>query len=207
MSALEDALRAAAAAPVAKEARSAAERFSAAAGQGAADVAFAVEPTPLGDLFLAASRRGLVAVGYHTDHVDDYLEDLAARLSPRVVEAPARLDDVRRQLDEYFARRRREFDVRLDWSLARPGFGRRVLDATARIPYGRTLSYREVAQRAGSPRAVRAAGTALGANPIPIVVPCHRVVRTGGALGGYGGGLERKKVLLELEGAAIPRAR
>ena len=199
---LEDELRRAAAASVAEDAAAAAERFAAAASaRGAVDVAYAVEPSPLGDLFLAASRRGLVEIGYHPHDLDAYLAELAGRLSPRVLEAPQRLDPVRRQLDEYFAAGRREFDVPVDWALAREGFGRRILRATARIPYGRTLSYRQVATRAGSPDAVRAAGNALGANPVPIVVPCHRVLRTGGALGGYGGGLDRKRFLLDLEGA------
>jgi methylated-DNA-[protein]-cysteine S-methyltransferase len=115
-----------------------------------------------------------------------------------VLEDRAALDEPRRQLDEYFAGRRREFDLPLDWTLAR-GFGRRVLDRTARIPYGKVETYGTVARDIGSPRAARATGNALGANPIPIVVPCHRVVRTGGVLGHYGGGAERKVQLLELE--------
>jgi methylated-DNA-[protein]-cysteine S-methyltransferase len=117
-----------------------------------------------------------------------------------VLEAPARLDDVRRELDEYFSGRRTSFDVPLDWSLS-SGFTRRVLRATARVPYGEVSTYRAMATRAGNSKAVRAAGNALGANPIPIVVPCHRILRTGGSLGGYGGGLERKEFLLRLEGA------
>jgi methylated-DNA-[protein]-cysteine S-methyltransferase len=107
---------------------------------------------------------------------------------------------VRRELDEYFGGRRRAFELALDWSLVGP-FGRRVLRVTSEIPYGGVLSYAEVAADAGSPRGYRATGNALGANPIPIVVPCHRVLRSGGSLGGYGGGLERKRFLLELEGA------
>ena len=130
------------------------------------------------------------------------LDDLAHRLSPRVLEAPTRLDDVRRQLDEYFAGRRRHFDLTLDWSLT-TGFRRRVLRTTARIPYGEVSTYGRVAARAGNGRAARAAGSALGSNPIPIVVPCHRVVRTGGNLGGYGGGLDVKEWLLRLEGALL----
>jgi methylated-DNA-[protein]-cysteine S-methyltransferase len=128
------------------------------------------------------------------------LAQLATGVSPRILETPAMLDDARRQLDQYFARRRRDFALPLDLRLAH-GFTRRVLEETARIPFGSLASYGDVARRAGSPRAVRATGNALGANPIPIVVPCHRVVRTGGALGGYGGGLERKQLLLRLEGA------
>jgi methylated-DNA-[protein]-cysteine S-methyltransferase len=117
-----------------------------------------------------------------------------------VIEAPARLDDVRRQLDEYFEGRRQSFDLGIDWTLAR-GFTRRVLQSTAKVPFGELATYREVASGAGNAAAVRAAGNALGANPMPIVVPCHRVVRTGGAMGGYTGGVERKEYLLSLEGA------
>src|SRR4029079_11990615 len=134
---------------------------------------------------------------------DAVLSDLAARVSPRVIEAPARLDDVRRQLDEYFAGRRHAFDLAIDWELTR-GFTRRVLQSTARIPFGELGTYRSVATGAGNRLAVRAAGTALGHNPMPIVVPCHRIVRTGGALGGYTGGIERKEYLLRLEGR-LPR--
>jgi methylated-DNA-[protein]-cysteine S-methyltransferase len=197
---LESALRRAASAPTDGADRAARRFAEAAAEAGSLDVAYAVEPSPVGDLFLASSRHGLLEVGYHPDDVEEYVEEIARRVSPRVMRAPGRLDDVRRQLDQYFAGRRRRFELPVDWSLARAGFGRRVLRATARIPYGDTLSYRDVARQAGNVAAVRAAGNALGANPVPIVVPCHRVLRTGGALGGYGGGLERKRFLLELEG-------
>jgi methylated-DNA-[protein]-cysteine S-methyltransferase len=184
-------------AAAAAAARRAAER----AGEtGAADVAYTLEPSPVGDLLVAATARGLVTLSYEDGELEKLLDRLADRVSPRVVEAPARLDSVRRELDEYFAGTRRAFETPVDWSLTH-GFTRRVLQATARIPYGDASTYREVATRAGSARAVRAAGNALGANPIPIVVPCHRVLRTGGALGGYGGGPERKRYLLELEGA------
>lgn len=168
--------------------------------EGLVDVAYASVDSPLGPLVLAATPRGLVRVAY-TDRSspDDVLEELARRVSPRVLEAPARLDAVRRELDEYFAGSRREFETPIDWSeLA--GFTRRVLKATARIGFGDTSTYAGVATEAGSPRAVRAAGNALGANPVPVVVPCHRVLRTGGALGGYAGGSERKEFLLRLEG-------
>jgi methylated-DNA-[protein]-cysteine S-methyltransferase len=168
-----------------------------AAGEGLLDVAYAGVDSPLGPLTVASTPRGLVRVAYLPE--DDAVEELATRLSPRVLKVPARLDEVRRELDEYFAGRRREFELEIDWSLTR-GFTRRVLQATSRIDYGALRSYAEVAARAGSPRAVRAAGNALGANPIPVVVPCHRVVRTGGALGGYTGGVERKEFLLGLEG-------
>ena len=125
-----------------------------------------------------------------------------ARSDQDALEAPARLDDARRELDEYFDGQRTGFDLPIDWALTR-GFTSKVLRATARIGFGETSTYAEVAQRAGSPRAVRAAGNALGANPLPVVVPCHRVLRTGGALGGYTGGLERKEFLLRLEGVLI----
>ncbi|HEU0316743.1 MAG TPA: methylated-DNA--[protein]-cysteine S-methyltransferase, partial [Solirubrobacteraceae bacterium] len=172
----------------------------AAAADGLLDVAFASTDSPIGRLTLAATPAGLVRLAFDTEARDAVLEELAARLSPRVLEAPARLDTARRELEEYFAGRRDRFDLRLDWSLTR-GFHRAVLDATARIPYGRTETYRSVAAAAGSPAAVRAAGTALARNPIPIVVPCHRVLRTDGGMGGYRGGLERKDALLRLEAA------
>jgi methylated-DNA-[protein]-cysteine S-methyltransferase len=168
-----------------------------AAAEGLLDVAYATVDSPLGQLLVAATPRGLVRLSYGAE--GEVLEDLAGRLSPRILEAPARLDEVRRELDEYFDGRRSEFDLPIDWSLTR-GFTGKVLRATARIDFGKTSTYAEVAGRAGSPRAVRAAGNALGANPIPVVVPCHRVLRTGGALGGYTGGVERKEFLLRLEG-------
>jgi methylated-DNA-[protein]-cysteine S-methyltransferase len=168
-----------------------------AAAEGLLDVAYATVDSPLGRLLVAATPRGLVRLSYGAE--GEVLEDLAGRLSPRILEAPARLDEVRRELDEYFDGRRSEFDLPIDWSLTR-GFTGKVLRATSRIEFGKTTTYAEVAGRAGSPRAVRAAGNALGANPIPVVVPCHRVLRTGGALGGYTGGVERKEFLLRLEG-------
>lgn len=173
-----------------------------AADDGLLDVAYTSIDSPLGPLMLAATERGLVRVAYPDNSFEQVLETLAAKLSPRVLEAPARLDGARRELDEYFNGRRQEFDLPLDWALAR-GFGRRVLEATARIGFGNVSTYREVAGRAGSPRAVRAAGNALGANPMPVVVPCHRVLRSGGGLGGYTGGLDKKEFLLQLEGVAL----
>jgi methylated-DNA-[protein]-cysteine S-methyltransferase len=167
---------------------------------GLEDVAYAIEPSPLGDLLVAVTPRGVVKISYIDRYpVDEVLEQISARLSPRVLEDPAALDGPRRQLDEYFAGHRRKFELPLDWSLVQ-GFGRMVLDRTARIPYGQVATYGEVARDIGKPRASRATGNALGANPIPIVVPCHRVVRSGGVLGNYGGGPERKVQLLELEG-------
>ncbi len=170
-----------------------------AAEAGLLDVAYATLDSPFGPLLVATTPLGLVKVSLPGYGADEALEDLAARISPRLLEAPRRLDEVRRQLDRYFDGRLHEFDLPLDWQLSK-GFRRRALRAIDRIPYGRTRSYTEIARSAGNERAVRAAGTACGANPIPIVVPCHRVLRTGGALGGYGGGLPMKEALLELEG-------
>jgi methylated-DNA-[protein]-cysteine S-methyltransferase len=170
------------------------------AGEGLLDVAYATVDSPLGPLVVAATPRGLVRLAYTGSRDEgEVVEDLAGKLSPRILEAPERLDDVRRELDEYFEGRRVDFEVPIDWSLTH-GFTGKVLRQTARIGYGKTSTYAEVAGRAGSPRAVRAAGNALGSNPIPVVVPCHRVLRTGGALGGYTGGVERKEFLLRLEG-------
>jgi methylated-DNA-[protein]-cysteine S-methyltransferase len=174
-----------------------AERASA---EGLVDVAYARADSPFGPLLVAATPRGLVRIGLPAYDPDETLEELAERISPRLLEAPARLDETRRQLDAYFDGRLHEFDLPLDWQLSR-GFRRRALRAIDRIPYGRTRSYTDIARSAGNERAVRAAGTACGANPIPIVVPCHRVLRSGGTLGGYGGGLPMKRALLELEGS------
>jgi methylated-DNA-[protein]-cysteine S-methyltransferase len=176
------------------------ERFaSRASEEGLVDVAYAHADSPLGPLLLAATPRGLACVSYSEFRDEDKtLERLASRLSPRVVEAPARLDDVRRQLDDYFAGRRRDFELSIDWGLV-GDFGRRVLSRTAQIPFGGVATYGDVARGIGSPGAARATGNALGANPMPIVVPCHRVVASGGKLGGYTGGVDRKKLLLSLE--------
>ena len=165
------------------------------------DVAYASLDTPLGTSIVAATSRGLVRVALPNERPDDMLAHLARRLSPRVLEFPARLDEARRELEQYFEGKRTHFDLRLDWRLSHPGFYRRVLRAMSRVPFGQVITYTEAAERAGSPRAIRAAGTALGSNPLPIVVPCHRVVRSGGAIGNYGGGPEMKRFLLELEGA------
>ena len=173
-----------------------------AADEGVAEIAYALLDAPVGRLVVAATPRGLVRIAYELENggVDSVLDQIAERLSPSIVEAPRRLDDARRELDEYFAGRRRDFDLAIDWRLARSAFTRRVLEATARIPFGKTSSYRDVAIAAGSPKAFRAAGSALGSNPIPIVVPCHRVLASGGKIGGYTGGLERKRVLLGIAG-------
>jgi methylated-DNA-[protein]-cysteine S-methyltransferase len=187
--------------PSSTGAAEAAARFAATAP---ADVHYAVVDTPVGRLVAARTERGLARLAYEdfSGGLDRVLEQLADRLSPRILEGPARLDDVRRELDEYFAGQRTAFDIPLDLSYVRTPFGRRILRACATIPFGQTSSYGAMATRAGSAAAVRAAGNALGANPIPIVVPCHRVLRTGGGLGGYTGGIERKQALLKIEGVA-----
>jgi methylated-DNA-[protein]-cysteine S-methyltransferase len=176
------------------------ERLKArAAEEGLLDVAYTTADSPFGPLLLAQTGKGLVRVGLPNQDADELLVDLAERVSPRVLEAPAELDEVRRELDLYFEGKLESFGLPLDWRLS-GGFRQRVLRAIDRIPYGQTRSYTEMARKAGNERAVRAAGTACGSNPIPLVVPCHRVLRTGGALGGYGGGLPMKRALLELEG-------
>jgi methylated-DNA-[protein]-cysteine S-methyltransferase len=168
------------------------------------DVAYAVVDSPVGRLVAAVTPQGLVRLAYEDFNggLDVVLDGLATRLSPRILEAPARLDGVRRELDEYFAGRREAFDFPIDWTLY-SDFGKRVLQATAAIPFGHTATYGQVAAQAGNAKASRAAGRALGANPIPIVVPCHRVIGTSGKLTGYTGGMHRKEALLRLEGIAF----
>jgi methylated-DNA-[protein]-cysteine S-methyltransferase len=184
------------------DAAAAAARFAASAP---ADVSYALVDSPVGTLVAARTERGLACLSYedHDGGVDAVLDRLAAKLSPRILEAPARLDDVRRELDEYFEHRRTTFDLPLDWALVGP-FGRKVLHATARIPFGEVSTYAKVAAEAGNPKASRAAGNALGSNPMPIVVPCHRVLHTGGkGIGNYTGGVHRKEALLRLEGVLL----
>lgn len=182
-------------------ARDAAERVARrASGEGLAEISYAAADSPFGELLLLATRQGLVRVAFPEEDPDAVLDRVASRISSRIVRASAPLEEARRELDRYFEGGLRDFGVALDWSLIGP-FAQRVLHATAAIPYGGTLTYTQVAAQAGSPRGSRAAGNALGSNPIPIVIPCHRVLRAGGALGGYGGGLPRKRFLLELEGA------
>ncbi len=168
---------------------------------GLLDVAVESHESPLGTLVVAATRDGVVRLGLPAEGEDGVLDELARRVSPRVLRGrrPA-TTAARRQLDEYFRGERTAFAVDLDWRLT-GGFRRSVLAATARIPYGTTASYADVATAAGSPRAVRAAGTALATNPLPLLVPCHRVLRTGGQLGAYRGGTDAKAHLLGLEGA------
>lgn len=162
------------------------------------DVAYRTLDTPVGSLLLAATPAGVVRVAYPIQGHEDILASLARHVSPRVLYAPARLDMVALQLDEYFAGRRRFFDVPLDLQLAH-GFRRTVLDHLSEIAYGTTASYSTVAAAAGNPKAFRAVASACASNPLPVVVPCHRVVRRDGALAGYVGGLDAKHTLLELE--------
>ena len=150
---------------------------------------------------MAATSRGVLSVGLPSEAVDDFLDSLAERVSPSIVEAPVTLDVARRELDEYFSGKRETFDLPLDWRLVPGGFYRRVLNATSKLPFGNTMTYGEIAAKAGNARAHRAAGTALGSNPLPIVVPCHRIIRSGGDPGNYGGGPELKRWLLRLEGS------
>ena len=163
------------------------------------DVAYSEIESPLGTWLAAMTERGLVRIAFNPEE-EDVLGELSERISPRVLEVPARFDDLRREFDEYFDGKRRDFDIDLDWQLV-DGFNRRVLKATAKIPYGKMSTYKTMATQAGSPRAARAAGNALHNNPIPLVVPCHRVIGSNGGLVGYGGGLPMKEALLELEGA------
>lgn len=172
----------------------------AAAAGGELDVAYRTVETPVGSLLIAATQRGIVRVAFASENHEAVLESLAERLSPRILRAPARLDPAARELDEYFQGRRRAFELPLDLSLSK-GFRREVLDHLRSIGYGHTETYTEVAIAAGSPRAVRAVGSACATNPLPVIVPCHRVLRSDGSLGGYLGGLDAKRALLELEAA------
>jgi methylated-DNA-[protein]-cysteine S-methyltransferase len=167
------------------------------------DVAYDTVDSPLGPILAAVTPIGLVKLSYTGSFPEEaVLERLAKRVSPRVLRVPRKVDPVRRQLDEYFEGRRRDFELDTDWSLIGP-FAQKVLKRTAAIPYGSLSTYGEVAAAAGSPRGARAAGNALGSNPIPIVIPCHRVVRTSHSLGGYTGGLHIKEELLRIEGATL----
>jgi methylated-DNA-[protein]-cysteine S-methyltransferase len=177
-------------------------RLAAAAQRdGILDVAYRVIDTPVGSLLVAATETGLVRVAYATENHDAVLQSLADRISPRILAAPARLDHVARELEEYFGGHRRRFDVPLDWRLS-AGFRSTVLHHLPEIGYGQTASYAAVARLAGHPKAVRAVGSACATNPLPVIVPCHRVVRSDGGMGGYLGGAEAKSILLTLEAAA-----
>jgi methylated-DNA-[protein]-cysteine S-methyltransferase len=177
-------------------------RFRAAAeALGLLDAGFDVVDSPVGPLFVAASDRGLLRISYDADP-EGQLDRLAELAGPRVLRAPRRVDPVRRQLDEYFAGRRESFELEVDLRGAAP-FNAQVLRELARVPYGETTTYGALAARVGSPRAARAVGTVMNRNPIPIVLPCHRVVGADGSLTGYAGGLDRKERLLRLEGAIL----
>ena len=169
--------------------------------EGLLDIAYTTIDSPVGTLLLAATPRGLVRVAYDTEDHDRVLDTLAGRISPRVLRAPRRLDAAARELDEYFGGRRRVFDLPLDLSLS-AGFRQLVQRHLPEIGYGQTRTYGQVAELVGNPRAVRAVGTACATNPLPVVVPCHRVLRADGAVGGYIGGSDVKKALLRLEAAA-----
>jgi methylated-DNA-[protein]-cysteine S-methyltransferase len=173
----------------------------AAAAEGLLDVAYDLHDTPVGRLLVAVTDLGLCEISYDADP-DAEAERLARLFGTRVLRSPRPTDEVRRQLDEYFAGTRHEFDLVVDLRPARE-FGRAVLDQLARVPYGELTTYGTLAARAGRPRAARAVGTVMNRNPVPIVLPCHRVVGSTGSLVGYGGGLDRKRTLLELEGALL----
>ncbi|NVM99764.1 methylated-DNA--[protein]-cysteine S-methyltransferase [Arthrobacter sp. SDTb3-6] len=184
-------------------ARLRASLLAAASADGLIDVAYRVVESPVGPLLLAGTEAGLVRVAFAREGHDAVLAALASTVSPRILRAPARLDEAARELDEYFAGRRRRFELPLDFRLA-GGFRREVLAHLPEIGYGHTASYAAVAALTSSPRAVRAVGTACARNPLPLVVPCHRVVRSDGSRGAYVGGTEAKALLLDLE-AAPPR--
>jgi methylated-DNA-[protein]-cysteine S-methyltransferase len=170
----------------------------AALGSGGVDIAIGSVESPVGELYVAVTPKGLARVAFASEDRDEVVAELGERLSPRILESRRATDEIRRELEEYFEGRRRRFEIAVDRRLIQ-GIARDVLRATSRIPFGRTSTYAEIADRIGRPRAARAVGNALGSNPIPIVIPCHRVLRAGGALGGYGGGVERKRFLLGLE--------
>lgn len=199
MTSLESALRASADAPTTDTAAMVPDLAPAARAAGLLDVAYSVTDAPVGRLVLAATPAGLVACSYADETT--VAERLARGVSPRVLRTARPFDAVRRQLEEYFAGRRRSFDVAVDTVLA-GAFGREVLRAAAAIPYGSTASYAAIAAAMGRPGAARAVGNALGANPVCVIVPCHRVLRRSGALGGYAGGLAAKELLLSLEAGA-----
>jgi methylated-DNA-[protein]-cysteine S-methyltransferase len=173
----------------------------AAEAEGLLDVAYTTIDSPVGTLLLAATPKGLVRVAYEVEDHDQVLDILSQRISPRVLRAPRRLDAVARELGEYFSRQRRAFDLPLDLSLSR-GFRQLVQQHLPEIGYGQTRTYGQVAELVGNPRAVRAVGTACATNPLPVVVPCHRVLRADGTPGGYVGGPAAKQALLRLEAAA-----
>jgi len=174
---------------------------AAAADQGLLDVAYELVDTPLGTMLVAASEAGLCRISYDPEPERE-VERLARALGTRILRSPKPVDEVRRQLDEYFEHSRRTFELDLDLRLT-ADFSRRVLEELVKVPYGEVTTYGELAARAARPRAARAVGTVMNRNPIPIVLPCHRVVGASGSLTGYGGGIERKEALLRLEGALL----
>jgi methylated-DNA-[protein]-cysteine S-methyltransferase len=174
-----------------------------AAGRGLLDVAVGELDSPIGRLLVAVTPRGLARVAFESEDRDRVLAEIALRLSPRILESAAVTGDARRELEEFFAGERTRFGLKVDRRMIR-GIARDVLRATSRIPYGELSTYGGVAREIGRPTAARAVGRALGSNPIPVVIPCHRVIGAGGALTGYAGGLERKVALLELEGSLLP---
>lgn len=175
------------------------ERLAADAAQrGLLDVAYRLLDSPVGTLLIAATERGLVRVGFSSEHEDQILAQLAQQVSPRILLAPARLERAARELDDYFAQRRVRFDLRLDLRLSH-GFRRRVLDQMRQVQYGTTASYAKLAAAVDSPRAARAVGSACATNPLPVVIPCHRIVRSDGTIGSYAGGADVKEALLRLE--------
>ncbi|WP_414683708.1 methylated-DNA--[protein]-cysteine S-methyltransferase [Microbacterium sp.] len=173
----------------------------AAQAEGLLDVAYTTVDSPVGTLLLAATPKGLIRVAYTNEDHDRVLQHLAEKVSPRILRSPRQLDTAARELDEYFDHKRKAFDLDLDLSLSH-GFRQVVQRHLPEIEYGQTRSYKQMAEMVGNPKAVRAVGSACATNPLPVVVPCHRVLRTDGTLGGYIGGLEAKTVLLELEAAA-----
>jgi methylated-DNA-[protein]-cysteine S-methyltransferase len=175
----------------------------AAAAEGLLDVAYELHDTPVGRLLVAVTERGVCEISYDADPSAE-AERLARAFGARVLRSPRPTDEVRRQLDEYFAGTRRDFELEVDLGTTRAEFGRAVLEQLARVPYGEVTTYGTLAARAGRPRAARAVGTVMNRNPVPIVLPCHRVVGSTGSLVGYAGGLDRKRTLLELEGALSP---
>ena len=198
--AIERALRAGAGAPAAEMDEAVAGLARRADEEGLVEVGYGSVDSPLGKMLVASTELGLVRVILPREDFDSALERLAADVSPRLLELPGRVERARRELDEYFGGGRREFDLDLDRRLIRGEFTDSVLKNVSAVPFGQAITYGEAASRAGSPRAYRAAGNALGSNPIPIVIPCHRVVRRGNVLGGYGGGPEMKEYLLRHEG-------
>ncbi|MGZ8630861.1 MAG: methylated-DNA--[protein]-cysteine S-methyltransferase [Actinomycetota bacterium] len=173
-----------------------------AGGDGLVNVAVATMDSPIGELFVAVTPKGLVSIAFEDEHRDEVLERLAREVSPRVLEAAAPTDEARHELEEYFRSERRRFELRIDRRLIGE-FAWNVLRATSRVGFGELATYGQIAERIERPKAARAVGRALGSNPIPIVIPCHRIVGAGGSLTGYAGGLPRKQTLLRLEGSIL----